>query len=79
MAREASEATEIASYERGLLDMEVQLVEEVVGVCRDYCTKVWAKVLNRVAVPANSELRSAKSIFFPKDIQEALAVHLPSE
>ena len=68
VAREASEAAEMASFECGVLDMEVQLAEEVARVCRDYCTEVWAKALNRTGVSANSELRKAKSIFFPEDI-----------
>lgn len=46
MATKATEVAEKASYERGVLDTETQLVEEVVGVCRDYCTEVWAEVLN---------------------------------
>ena len=36
MAREASEAAEMASFECGVLDMEVQLAEEVARVCKDY-------------------------------------------
>ena len=69
MAREAFEATETASYERGVQETETWLAEEVVGVCRDY----WAEVLNRVGVLATSELRSAKNIFFPEDIYEVPA------
>ena len=68
VAREAIEAAETTSYERGVLDTEMRLVEGVAGVCRDYCTKVWAEALNRAGIPATSELRSAKNIFFPEDI-----------
>ena len=71
VVREASKAIEIASYERGVLETETQLAEEVVGVCRDYCTEVWVEALNRAEVLADFELRSAGSIFFPKDIREA--------
>ena len=39
MAREAAEATVNASYERGVLDTETRLVEEVAIVCRDYGTE----------------------------------------
>ena len=39
MAREASEAAEAASYERGVLEMETRLAEEVARVCKDYCTE----------------------------------------
>ena len=43
VAGEASEAVEGASYERGVLEMVTRLAEEVVRVCRDYCTETWAK------------------------------------
>ena len=68
VAREASEATEVASYKRGVQETKIRLAEEVARVCRDYCTEVWAKVLNWVGVPATSELRSVENIFFPEDI-----------
>ena len=68
MAREAFEATETASYERGVQDTETRLAKKVAGVCRDYCIETWAKALNRVRVSANSELRKAENIFFPEDI-----------
>ena len=66
--REAYKVAEMASFECGVLDTEVRLAEEVARVCRDYCTEVWAKALNRTGVSADSELRKAKRIFFPKDI-----------
>ena len=59
---EASEAMETASYERGVLETETWLVEEVAGVFRDYCAETWAKVLNRARVLANSELRRVENI-----------------
>ena len=73
VAREATEAAEIASYECGVLDMEMRLAEEVTRVCRDYCTEVWAEALNRAGVPATSKLRSAENSFFLEDIQEVPA------
>ena len=39
LAREAAEATVNASYEHGVADTETRLAEEVLVVCRDYCTK----------------------------------------
>ena len=36
-------------------------------------------MLNRAGVPADSELRSAKSIFFPEDIRETPVVLPPPE
>ena len=68
VAREATEATKIASYERRVMDTETQLAEELAGVCRDYCAEVWAEALNRAGVPATSKLRSVENIFFPKNI-----------
>ena len=40
MAKEATEAAEMASYDRGVLDMKTQLAEEVAEVCRDYYAEV---------------------------------------
>lgn len=65
LAWDTAEAVKAASYECGVLDTEVRLGEEVVGVCKDYCTKVWAKALNQVRVPATSKLRRAENILFP--------------
>ena len=79
MAREAAEVTVNASYERGVLDTEICLADEVAIVCRDYCTKSWGVAIDRAGVPANSELRRAESIFFPEDIREILNTVPPSK
>ena len=71
VAKEASKAAKTASYKSGVLETEARLVEEVVGVCRDYCAKTWAEALNRAGVFVDSEQRKVKNIFFPKDIWEA--------
>ena len=76
MAREASEAVKMASYERGMLETETRLAEEVARVCRDYCAETWTKALNWAGVPTDSELRNVESIFFPEDILE-VPVTLP--
>ena len=39
VAKEATTAVEIASYERGVEDTENRLAEEVVGVCRESCVE----------------------------------------
>ena len=70
VAKDTAEAEKVASYKRGVLDTETRLAEVAAGVCRDYCTEVWAEALNRVGVPATSELRSVENIFFPEDIRE---------
>ena len=36
LAREAAEAAVVTSYERGVVDTEARLTEEVATVCRDY-------------------------------------------
>ena len=46
MAREAAEVAMKASYERGVHDTEAQLFEEVVVVCRDYCTESWGVAMD---------------------------------
>ena len=68
VARVASEAVEMASYECGVQETEMQLTEEVAGVCKDYYTMVWAEALNRVGVFTDSELRKAENTFFLEDI-----------
>ena len=73
VARNASEATETASYERGVQETKTWLA----GVCRNYCTEVWAKALNQAGVPADSELRSAENIFFLEDSREVPAMLPP--
>ena len=79
MAREFVEAVVNASYERGVLDTETHLVEEVAIVCRDYVTKSWGVAMDWAKVPADSELRKVENIFFPKDIQEILNTVSPTE
>ena len=79
MASEAAEAEKTTSYECGVIDTETRLAEEVAGVCRDYYAETWVEALNQARVPATSELRSAKNIFFPEDIRENPAMLIPPE
>ena len=67
MAREAAEAAVNASYERGVLDTETRLAEEVAIVCKDYVMESWGVAMNRAGVPADSELRRDESIFFSNE------------
>ena len=76
VAKEAIEAAERTSYERGVIDTKAQLAEEVVVVCRDYCTESWGVAMDRVGVPADLELRRSEHIFFLEDIQE-ISLELP--
>ena len=70
VAREVAEAAVATSYDRGVRDTEVRLTEEVAAVCKDYITMSWGVALDRVAVPADSDLRKVENIFFSEDIRE---------
>ena len=70
VAREAAEAAVATSYERGVRDTEVRLTEEVATICRDYIAMSWGVALDRVVVPADSDLRKVENIFFPENIRE---------
>ena len=72
VARDAAEAAVKVAYERGVMDTEKRLMEEVAVVCRDYCAESWGVALDRAGVPANSKLRRAENVFFPEDIREIL-------
>jgi len=78
VTRDIAKAEKAASYECRVLDTETRLVEEVVGVCKDYCAEVWAETLNQIGVPATSELRRAENIFFPEDSKEDPTMLPPS-
>lgn len=68
MAKEAVKAAEQGSYDLGVQETKVHLVEELVEVCRDYCQEVWAETLNWAGVPAASEWRKDENIYYPPDI-----------
>ena len=57
VAREAAEAVVKVSYERGVCDTEARLTEEVVVVCKDYCTKSWGVAMDRAGVLVDYEFR----------------------
>ena len=71
--REAAKVVEEAAYERGVLETEQRLAEEVTEVCRDYCTITWMEAFNSAGVFANSELWRAENVYFPKHIREVPA------
>ena len=68
--KEAAKAAETTAYEQGMLETEQRLAEEVVEVCRDYCTVTWNEALNSARVPADSKLRRAERVYFPEHIKE---------
>ena len=68
VAREAAEATVKASYECGVHDTKIRLAEEVAIMCKDYCTELWAVVLDQAGVPVDIKLKRSENIFFSEDI-----------
>ena len=82
--QEATQATERVAYERGILETEQRLAEEVAEVCRDYCYMTWDVALKNAGVSTNSELRRVDRVFFPEHIREiptdlsSAALPLPS-
>lgn len=71
MTKEASRVAKVVAFECGVMETETRLTEEVAGFCRDYCAEVWVESLNRAGIPADSELRRAENVYFPKDIRKA--------
>ena len=67
-----------------MLETEQRLAKDMAEVCKDYCTVTWNEALNSVGVPADSELRRAKKVYFSEHNREILtdlssaALPLPS-
>ena len=84
MAKEVAKTSEHASYDLGVQEIEVYLVEELVEVCRDYYKEVWTEALNLVGVHIAFEWRKAENIYYLMDIHEVLvafplnATHAPT-
>ena len=70
MAKEAAKASKQASYELGVQETEVRLVDELAEVCTDYYKEVWLKALNLAGVPIASEWREARNVYYPPDIRK---------
>ena len=70
VAKEATKAAEAAAYKRGVLETEARLTAEVTVVCRDYCAETYFQALDQGGIPANSDLRRADQVYYPKDIRE---------
>ena len=68
LAKEVAETEKKASYQLGMEETEIRLVEEHSEVCRHYCDATWDKALSAVGVPANSTLRQPGSIYYHPDI-----------
>ena len=72
----ATKATADASkqkfYDLEVQETEARLTEELIEVCRDYCSEVWIKVLNLAGVPAASEWRRAENVYYPPNSEKLL-------
>ena len=75
--KDATQAAETIAYERGMLETEQRLTEEVAEVCWDYCTVTWNEALYSARVPTKFELRRVDRVYFPKPIRE-IPIYLSS-
>ena len=67
-AKETKERVEQEAYEMGVVEIETNLKAQVPGVCRLYCSQVWAEAFNQAGVEASSELRKAENVYYPPTI-----------
>ena len=79
VAQVVVEASEQRSYDLGVQETKARLTEELAGVCREYCQKVWVKGLNLAGVLATLDLRRDENIYYPKDLREVPAAPLGPE
>ena len=70
LLKEATEAEKQAAYTLGVQETQSRLTEEFSAVARDYCDITWGKALDVAGIPANSNLRRPKSIYYDSDICE---------
>ena len=68
MAEEAAEASKQTFYLLGVEETEVRLAEELVEVCTDYCKATWVEALTLAGVPADSEWRQLRSVYYYLEI-----------
>ena len=68
-AKETKERAELEAYEIGMVETETNLKAQVPGVCRLYCSQVWAEALNQAGVEASSEFRKAENVYYPCNLR----------
>ncbi|XP_030939491.1 uncharacterized protein LOC115964292 [Quercus lobata] len=73
LVKEVAEAEKRVAYQLGAEETEAILFEELLEVCRDYCSISWAQALNAAGIPADSTLRLSENVFFPPEIWKILA------
>ncbi|XP_065630948.1 uncharacterized protein LOC136068150 [Quercus suber] len=59
------EEAETAAYAEGVAEIEALYKAQVSGVCRHYCSQVWAEALKQAGVEASSDLWRADSVYYP--------------
>ena len=70
LVREAAEVEKKAAYQLGAGETEARLSEELLEVCRDYCSISWAHALDAAGIPADLVLRLPVKVFYPPEIRE---------
>ena len=79
LAKEALEAKTQEAYTFGVEETQARLTKELAEACRDYYDATWAKALDIVGVPANSEWRQqGKTFYHPNIHMIPSGVPLPS-
>ena len=61
----------------GVQETQSRLIDEFSAVARDYCDITWGRALDVVGIPADSNLRRPKSIYYDSDIRELLGPGSP--
>ena len=70
LLKEAIEAEKQAAYDLGVQETQSRLTEDFSAVAKDYCDITWGKAFDVTGVPADSNLRRPKSIYYDSDIRE---------
>ena len=70
LIREAAEVEKKAAYQLGAEETEARLSEEILEVCKDYCSISWAHAFDATRIPADSTLRLPEKVFYPQEIRE---------
>ena len=72
LAKEVVEAEKQAAYTLGVEETQVRLTEELSIICREYYDISWGKAFDVAGVPANSDLRRPKNVYYDLEIRKLL-------
>ena len=70
LVKEAAKAEKQATYTLGVEATQARLTEELITVCRGYCSISLGKALDTTGVPVGSDLRRPESIYYDSKIRE---------